>query len=402
MSGLREHIQAALFVGVCIAAVLLPERGVFAAESGDRLSEARRLKTEADGLIQRAGSGEPALYADALRKLYRAMDILEVEEKKNPAAVERLMEEVSAATFWARKFMPLNVHAPQPNAPGPGKSAAPPPAKATPAKTPSPPPKKQKAPPKNTIAAAEAEYRRAEKFAAAHKDDPYAVALRWFQMASEHAGNDWALKALAHARDAQARYRARKQQKADAGKPTGKTLTPEERSAAEAERLLSTGKYKAAQDKFLQLLQNKNTAALRRRLGHAYYKQGLALRAEYSRKYLAPYKAFCKARNRRARYVALQRLRAVQRSLNPLANRCLVCFGKMREAFSTALRLSGGKDLESAAHIALSYTIDPRTQGKARRLLADFLSEYKPTNDEERTLYSYCETELARMKRLRR
>jgi hypothetical protein len=389
-AAVKSFLCGAFFPKLLLLALFLPTATVAAGER-EGLAEARRLKIEAEEFIKRAGAGEPRFYAEALKLLYRAMDILENES--HSAAAERLGEEVASATFWAKRFLPLNVTAPLRDAP-PGESPS------APLAPPPPTPSTEKnVPVENALTAAEAEYRKAENFAATRADDPYAVALRWFQMAAQHSGTDWALKALAQARDAQARYRT---QQAALTEKAVEPATPAERLIGDGDKLLAEKKYDQAFAKFSESRQLHESADVRRRLGHAHYQKGLFLRDEYSRRYLPAYNEYLAARDARAKQAALSRLRAIQQSLHGTANQCLKAFADMRENFQVALRLSGGKDLESAGHVALSYVIDPQTQTRARQLLSDFLSQYVPQNDEERTLYSYCETELARLKRMGR
>src|SRR6185503_335187 len=53
-------------------------------------------------------------------------------------------------------------------------------------------------------------YEDAQQYATQHASDDYAVSLRWFKAADELAGTEYAVKALAFAREAQERF-AKKQ-----------------------------------------------------------------------------------------------------------------------------------------------------------------------------------------------
>jgi hypothetical protein len=59
----------------------------------------------------------------------------------------------------------------------------------------------------------------------------------------------------------------------------------------------------------------------------------------------------------------------------------------------------GERDLDAAGHRGLCYSArgDLPSRNKAKTLLAEFLLEYQPLNDMERTLYEFCRTELKRI-----
>ena len=60
---------------------------------------------------------------------------------------------------------------------------------------------------------------------------------------------------------------------------------------------------------------------------------------------------------------------------------------------------SGGKDLISAGLIGICISQRPDIMNKsnAKQHLAIFLKDYSPTNDDDRTIYEYCKTELERL-----
>ncbi|MCW8131258.1 MAG: hypothetical protein KIS92_12990 [Planctomycetota bacterium] len=341
------------------------------------IDEAKALKKEADETLRKASgmSADPKTYADAVRKLEKASDILDEIAKSDPKSAEPMLEEITAALFWARKFAnieasnELNKDKDPVRVSRPAQPAAPPPA--------------------NASDAAEQEFKKAEAFETAHTDDDYAVALRWFQVADKCTGTDWSVRALQRAQAAQARHRAAQ----DARK---KDETPDGKLIAEGDALLQQQKPREALAKFLAAKQAADTVLAERRIGNTHLTLGYQGRDEYAKQYLPLQKRYQDA-VRRGNMAEANNLRqqaaAMVARLKPLEASILKSYQDAEAAFKRGLDLAKSKDLDCEAHLAI-LQFDRKNRGSARLMFLDVLQKYPPANDEDRTLLEYCRSLL--------
>ncbi|HEY3323081.1 MAG TPA: hypothetical protein VGP72_21695 [Planctomycetota bacterium] len=386
------RLNLRLFVACCVLA------GAARADNND----AQKLKDEALEILKANAHSQatPAQYALCIYKLEQAQAMLEKAKDDNSS----LAQEVSSSLFWARRFSNLQIlkeldklraGAPAPKVPEPSA------------------PKKKTddddAPPP-TLALAQKAYQAAEQFEKSHGGDDYAIALRWFQMANEHNGTDFALKALDRARKAQARFAAKGAQPA-----TPAADTPELKLCAEAAELAKQEKYEESFAIYKTSLKMKETIDAHRGLAHAYF-----MRAQQMKDELTPECVAAETAWREARAGAMETVRTLsgmKKRLNPNypplveANKkiaalqakiktALTNYDHAQDEFGAVLRLAPGKkDLDAAGHQALCVTVrtDASVRARGRQMVASFLQEYSPANDLERSLYEFCKSELARM-----
>lgn len=375
----------------------------------DGTDDARKLKDEALEVLKANASrlATPEQYAGCILKLEQAQALLEKAGDSGSA----LAQEVSATLFWARRFSDMKVLAALDKLRG-GKAAPPPPPparKAEPAK-PASPDEPELPPP--VLAEAKKAFLAAQTYADGHRGDDYAVALRWFQMAAENPGNDYALKALDLAREAQKRFAARSGAVEEALPDT-----PEMKLVKDADALLLAGNYETAFPLYQSSLKLKDTVVAHRRLGHACFKRAQQLKDDFLPKFeaveekvRAAFKdAFVEVRmlsGRRKKfnpnYPPLVAAKREEAELLKQANVAIAFYDKAYEQFQAVLRAAPkGKDFDAAGHTALCLTVkgEPNSRARGRTLLLSFLGEYTPTNDLERSLYEFCKTDLERLKR---
>lgn len=359
-------LRIAVLIMLCCVLTTMAQAADFA--------EVKTLKAEADETLRKASgmSAEPKLYAEAVRKLEKAMDLLDELAKADPKTAEPMQEEITSALFWARRFANVNV-AEELNKPGSAKPPQPP-------KAAEPPPP----PAANQADEAEKAFRKAEAFETERKGDDYAIALRWFQVADQFAGTDWSPRALQRAQDAQARFRA-SQKPAD-------TLSPADKLVAEGDALMLQKKPAEALQKFLEAKKIADTTLAERRIGGAHLAIGYQGRDEYASQYLPLQKRFQDAQRRgaRAEAEALRRQAAsLVAQLRPLEDRILKSYQEAQNAYQKGLDLAKGKDLDCEAHLAILH-FERKNRMAARPMLKAVLDKYAPANDEERTLIEYC------------
>ncbi|MCX7804180.1 MAG: hypothetical protein N3A38_03215 [Planctomycetota bacterium] len=362
---------------------------------GATMEEARTLHKEGKDLLVKAGfhaGGDPKLYGEALKKFEQSAAILEELSKGGNKDAASLLEEVNSQMFWARKFAPLDVGGPSP---------VPRPTPKPPDVTKLPDSQKPSGDPGRTdqaVSEAEKEYRRCEEFEKAHAGDFYAISLRYFEMADRFAGTDWAVKALGKAREYQQRHKDRL---AAAEKKKAESATPEEKLVAEGDALLRERKYDEAAARYADSLKIKETVAARRGLGHVLFEKGKGMRDEYASRYYALYAQYLAAR-RIGDKPGMKRAADAVSGLKSLADRALAKFGEARREFENALKLAGGKDLDSDVHAALTHCFhtDAENRIEAKKKLRAILDKYKAEDDEQRVLLEYARTELARLERI--
>jgi len=373
-------------------------------------ADARQLKEEAIAILKANTNKQatPEQYAESIFKLEAAQAMLDkANDNDSPLA-----QEVSSSLFWARKFSDVVVMAALDKLKG-GSGAPitkkPDPPKAPPAaKTPDPDADDEA--PKAVLAEAKKAYGSAEAFAKSHSSDDYAIAMAWFKMANDHTGTDYALKALEFARAAQTRFAAKTAPKEELPD------TPEMKLVLEADALVAAGKIKEAFALYLSSLKLKETQIAHRKLGHAYFKRAQEIKDEFLPKLEtleAEYKTAVLAATTVVRSVRGGQRRVINRNHPAMLevarkNNELIKEGKVavdyynlaESEFKAVLKLAPShKDLDAAGHMVLCLTVrgDASIRIRARQQLVQFLSDYKPANDLERSLYEFCKSELERL-----
>ena len=345
----------------------------FSASAATLLEEAQQLQKEAQNIL-RASSGaaaDPKVYAEAVRKLESAQSKLE-QSAKGGAQNDQLDQEISASLFWARRFANVNVIRELDKAKG------------LPVAEPSRPAEKPKA-----EGAAEAAFKKAEEFENSHKDDDYAVALRWFQFADEFNGDDLAMRGLQRAREAQARFQAKNAK-------AGAEQTPDQKTLAEGDALFRDKKFDEALAKFEEAKKQTDSIQASRRIGHAHLEIGYKSRDEYAAQYLPVLKQYNEALRKGDRAGAArltQKAKEIVDRLRPLEQKALKSYDMAQKAFQHGLDLAKGTDLECEGQIAMIYYArgkNVRMEAKTR--LANALTKYQPMNDQERTVYEFCKS----------
>jgi tetratricopeptide (TPR) repeat protein len=398
-------------VRIC-ARILLIAVTCCAVARADSTSDAEKLKGEALEILKAnsARQATPEQYADCIFKLEKAQQILDKANDNDSA----LAQEVSSSLFWARKFSDVHVIAALDKLHGGAKEPAPPPP--PPAKKPDPAkaPDEAESEVKSALAEAKKAFSQAEAFAQSHSGDDYAVALRWFKVANDNSGTDYALKALDLAREAQTRF-ATKSQPAPVEKLPD---TPEMKLVIDGDALTKAGKFEEAIGVYKASLGKKETIEAHRQLAHAYFSRGQQLKdklmpelekadQEYQKAYKA---ALVTHRSLGGRaYLVLDRnnpglLAAVEKSqaLGKQSYKVVSeYYDRAQAEFKSVVRMAtDGKDLDADGHICLCLSVrgDNNYRMLARQHIVKFLADYKPTTDLERSLYEYCKTELVRLK----
>jgi hypothetical protein len=381
------------------------------AAHADPTSDAQTLKDEALTILKANSNkqADPKEYANCIYKLEQAQDILEKAKQDDTP----LAQEVSSSLFWARKFSDVHVMKELDKIKG-GKPTA----SGVPERKPEPPkPPAQKTNPEepaeepDTLAQAKKAYQEAEQFAQKKSGDDYAIALRWFQMANQYSGTDFALKALEQARDAQARFAAKSQSGVKDDLPD----TPENSLLREADGLAAASKYEEAFKIYQASLKTKETIAGRRKFAHAYFKRAQQIKDEF----MPEYEAADKTRRDawKEAWTVKRTLSGSRKIFNPrypplveannklveLVKKAHVSIDYYRKAeleFKNVLKLADdSRDLDAAGHacLCLSVQADPMVRARAKQQLTQFLSDYKPLTDIERSLYEFCKTEYERI-----
>jgi tetratricopeptide (TPR) repeat protein len=346
------------------ASLLILAFSLSARAFGSAIDDARTLENEATQIL-RASSGavaDPKVYAEAVRKLEKAQALLDEAAKGNPPGIDSIQQEVSSALFWARKFSNVQVIDELQ-----GKPAKP-----------------------VDTAGAEAAFKRAEQFETEHSGNDYAIALRWFQFSSEFSGTDLALRGLARAREAQARYNTAEEAKKKASEPQ----TADGKLIDEGNALFQQKKFDEALAKFNEAKKVVDSTVVERRLGHTFVEQGHALRDQYAAQYLPVLKEYNDAKTRgdqRAMAAITQKARDVVTKLKPVEDNAFKAYASAELAFQKGLDLAKGKDLESEAYIAfVNYDRGKDHHQRAKLQLAELFGKYQPVNDEERTTFEFA------------
>jgi len=376
-------------LGIGLLLVLAAMRPLHAADMG----EAQALYDEAMVTI-RNESAPTKEYAMAMFKLDKAMEVIEQNGKTDT----ELAQEVAAARFWAGKRSDIHILNELARLRKIGK--LPPRPKRTPRVADATEEGAGLAGLEGGSAAAEA-YAKAESYADSHKEDDFKVALCWFQMAGEHPGTVYSLKAVEKARQAQDRFLA-KQARQKEELPD----TPEMAHVRDADKLVEAGELEKAIMKYSQSLRMKNTVVAQRRLGHTYFLRAQQIKdeilpqwKELQPKYVQAWKdawivrsGMRQFRNDYGPYVVARKQFV---KLKDQLDRAFSYYQKGRWSFESVLKQSPErKDLDAAAHVALCFVAIPKERRQAKTKLSSFLRAYKPKNDAERMLYAYCQIEL--------
>jgi tetratricopeptide (TPR) repeat protein len=382
----------------------------------DGNSDAQKLKDEALDILKANATKQAsaAQYALCIFKLEQAQSILD----KSGDHDSNLAQEINTSLFWARKFSNTQVISELEKLRG-GSPEPQPVKKIEPPKPPPPTGVVDKDhPPESSPAIAEAKkaFEAAEKFAQAHANDDYAVALSWFKMASEHSGTDYALKAMSLARAAQERFAA------GSGPQTlTKELSPdspEMKLLAHGESLAKANKFEEAIADFRASLEKKETMIAHSKLGHACFDRGQQMKDDLLPKIEKADKDYREAwKNaqvvRRSGMFSERILDVNNPAYVAAKNKCddlarqsykaIEFYDKAEAEFKSVLRLApDNKELDAAGHIGLCLAVhgDLNFRLRAVSVLTKFVADYAPTNDIERSVYEFCKTELARLKKL--
>ena len=383
--------------------LLLLSASVLADPQGD----AQQLKDDALSILKAntAKKATPDEYATCILKLEKAVAILEKAKDTDSG----LAQECNASLFWARKFSDINVL----NAldklrkeQGGGTAAPQRPMMTTAA----PAVKPKQGETAEQVASREASkaYNEAETFAGSHSTDQYAIALRWFQMANLHPGTDSAIKALEHARMAQARFAVTQ----NVAAPVEEQLadTPEFVLVKEADKQVAAGKYETSFALYKSSLQTKETAIAHRRLANAYFKHAQQMKDELKPKMDQNTQDYTTAfnnswaNNKGIRTFNpdsnhLKKWKYENDELRKQSDQASKYYEFAEGDFRAILKLApGNKDFESAGYIGLCQGMRQFSKMKGLGTLREFVKDYSPENDSERTLYEFCKTEIDRLR----
>lgn len=379
--------------------------------------EARQLKEEANSVLQK-GSGvtlDPKEYAQCVIKLEKALDLLDKAGKSDTD----LAIEVNTALYWARKFTTSNIiNAIQAEKGKPDGGMGTDHGVGT-KKTvePAKPEKKSDDDPSDdgtmSFAKQKKMFEEAQKFATQHASEDYEVALRWFKAADELAGTEYAVKALALAREAQERFAKKQGTLKDEVLPDNPAMA----LVKQGDSALAGGKFDAAIDCYKKSLTTEQTIVAARRLAHAHFDNGQKMKDALMPKFEAADQEYRKAYanalethrtmgggtykrvnwNDPALKAAIAKVKALQAEAKDALNEYASAATYFRSVLN---QTKDNKDLDSAGHYALCYSVrraDLYARNDARRMLAQFLDDYKPMNDMERTLYEFCRSELVQL-----
>ncbi|MBI3831389.1 MAG: hypothetical protein HY291_17860 [Planctomycetes bacterium] len=394
--------------GVLVAVMVLAA-GSFAYAGPEE--EARTLKDEANTVLQK-GSGvtlDPKEYAQCVIKLEKALDILDKAGKTE----SDLAVEVNTALYWARKFTTANIineiQKAKGSTDGGMKTGDTSPKHVDPPKNVDPP----KSGDDLSMVKQKKMFEDAQQYANQHASDDYAVSLRWFKAADELAGTEYSVKALAFAREAQERF-AKKQ---GTFKDEKLDDTPAMALVKEGDGFYTKGKLDEAILSYQNSLKKDQTLVATRRIARAHFDNGQkmkdvllpkfeALDQEYRKAYDAATETRRTAGGQTFKKVnwrdpALMAATAKLKELQAEAKDALEQYNKAANYYRSVLNMvPEKKDLDAAGHLGLCYSVrraDMYARNDAKRMLAQFLDDYKPANDIERALYEFCRSELVQL-----
>jgi len=349
-------------------------------------------------------SVNPEDYALAIFKLERAQTLLDTAHDTDSA----LAQEVNTSLFWARKFSNVAVmNALDKLKGGSGAGAIKPHSTisskpATPAKQ---PPGQPAEPPEMILARQAADaYKQAEQYVSAHPGDDFSASLRWFQMASQFPGTDYAMKAIQNAQQLQHRFTgaAEKEEIPD---------TPEMAIMKSADELAAKAKYEDSFTLYRQSLKMNETTLAHRHFAKACFSRAQQINEELKPKYddlYSRYNGVWQGSWRTTPYGKAfdndsPGLKAWNRERDGLRKESDVAQRQYMEAehsFKQILKLSPEqKDFEAAGYLGLCQTVRPYTKSQGMRAIQDFLKDYTPQNDAQRVLSEYCKAEMERCRK---
>jgi hypothetical protein len=378
--------------------------------AADASGDAQTLKDEALTILKANATKEatPEEYATCIFKLERAQALLEGAGESDSA----LAQEVSSSLFWARRFSNLKIIAalevlrgsqpPVPKTKAPARPAAP----VTPPAAAANKPAQNETPEMIRTRAAEAAYSAAEKFAGSHSGDQYVVALTWFKMAGEFPGTDAALKALELARQAQLRF-------------TGKKAAIEEELPdgadtaliKQADAMVKAEKFEASFTLYEQAIKLKDTLVAHRRKANAHYQRAQQVREELKPKFAAHNAAYQAAyqsswvTTRAGKFfepnsAAMNKWKAELAVLQKEGDVANKNFEAAEHEFAKVLKLAPeNKDFEAAGYMGICIGVRPFFRSKGITTIEDFIKNYTPADDVQRSLYEFCKTEMDRLRK---
>ena len=239
--------------------------------------------------------------------------------------------------------------------------------------------------------------------------------------------NRYALKALEHARKAQAQVSAASLTAPANADPTAppvvksqpgvlaleieelKNDKPEYVLIRDGEKLAAAGKFEDAIVLYKSSIAIRDSIPAERRMGRAHFQLAQKLGEVLVPKYVAMDKelsdAFKKAyENRGGNRIFNDRNPAWTAAQKKLADLRKEGDGPMLQAasaqacFDKVIKLSpGNKDFDAAAYSAVSMSRRPTLKLTARSYIKEFLKNYSPVDGEEQVTYEFCKSEYERL-----
>jgi tetratricopeptide (TPR) repeat protein len=366
----------------------------------EAVEDAEGLKAEATDILRKNATKpvSPNEFAMAVYRLEKAQSILEAGGQTG----NDLAQEVNSALFWARRCSNIHVmkeldkiHAENP----PLKLASQEKKKKAKADGEGPPGIDLQEDAKEAFLAA-------ETFAKSHAGDDYMVSLRYFQMAAEYPGTDYAIKAMALARDAQIRF-AIKTGSVKEEMPDSPEIAP----VKEADALVADGKYEESFELYKRSFRIKDSALAHRHLGLAFFCRAQqmkdkvnadyeALVPEYKEAWQGAWMRIGKSKEKvfndgNPRWVAAKNK---QERLKVDAKNAMMRYLYAQWEFETVLKLSPNRrDFDAAAYVGISLSARPEMKPQARDYLQKFVKEYEPENETQRMIFEYAKMECDRV-----
>ncbi|MFH0937782.1 MAG: hypothetical protein V1899_00625 [Planctomycetota bacterium] len=369
----------------------------------DAIEDVEQLRDEATAVLRQNAIKpvSPYEFAMVVYRLEKAQSILEAAGETQNA----LAQEINSALFWARRSS--NVHVIR---------------ELTKIRAENPPLKltSQEKKRRNKVVAdgeapleidiqedAKEAFRIAQEFAQSHSGDDYMISLRYFQMANEYSGTDYAMKAMALARDAQIRFAVKTGSVKDAIPDT-----PEMQPVKEADALVEAGKIEQAFELYKKSFKIKDTQVAHRHAGQAYFRRAQQMKDDVNTtfeafvpEYQAAYKnAWVKlGRGNSAPFFnennpAWQSAIKKYQNLIKTSNDAMMRYLYAQWEFERVLKMApDGRDFDAAAYVGLCYSARPDIKPKARDYLKKFIKDYEPQNEIERMIFEFCKTEFERV-----
>lgn len=402
----------------------------FVAFAGPVDEEVSKLAHDAKAILAEHSNAPvtPARYAQCIFNLERAQSMLEGAGDSTSV----LAQEVNSTLFWAKRFSTLEIsnELGKIRKGGGGavavESARPPKPVSVPIKpanaAPAPTATGAMLPEGTKLAAAKAGFHQAELFAKSRKGDPFAVALRWFQVASNFSGTEYALKALERAQEANARAASGKSASAAVGgnprEPSKRALmeadelkaaTPEIKLLRDGEKAAENQQFAEAINHFKSSIKIKDTISAQSRLGYTYFKLAQSLQEKLLPQYKEVDDEYVQAFNgayRNAggfkyfddRSPALVNVKRKIELMRKESDQIVINYVNAQACFERILKLvPEGKDFDAAAYAGISMAKRNEAKFRAKTYIAEFLKTYKPADVGEQITYEYCKSELERI-----